>query len=74
MIKPKKKKLGGEEILLAEEVMGYNQAIDDYEKFLPSEEEIASIVHLYHYGSVFNGIDDVERDIAKAISKRIRGE
>ena len=31
--KPEKKKLGGEEILLAEEVMGYNQACDDWETY-----------------------------------------
>ena len=34
MDKPEKKEIGGEEILLAEEVIGYNQAIDDYEKYL----------------------------------------
>jgi len=34
MNKPEKKEIGGEEILLAEEVIGYNQAIDDYEKYL----------------------------------------
>ena len=55
--------------------LGYNQAIDEYEKFLPSEEEIRKMI-----------IDmDVEKrkkhpqedatfiEIAKAISERIGG-
>jgi len=63
---------------------GYNQAIDDYEKFLPSEEEIVEI--LKNKGS-YVAIDKTmqqelggfikkwsRRELAKAIHKRLGGK
>lgn len=55
-----------------------NQAIDDYEKFLPSKEEIKDII--------YNKVKDKEtkavnswyewlgKSLAKALNKRLRGE
>ena len=44
----------------------YNQALDDMDAYLPSEEEIADMIP----GS--NEDDTIQYDVAKAISKRIR--
>ena len=46
---------------------GYNQAIDEYESFLPNENEILEIVQ----ENVING--DVI-NLTKEISKRLRGK
>lgn len=51
---------------------GYNQACDDYEKFLPSEEEIRQILETPNFDISLN--DKLKEDLAKAISKRIRSE
>ena len=49
---------------------GYNWACDDYEKFLPSEEEINCIIF-----EQYPFMKEVQLVIlAKAISKRLRGE
>lgn len=59
-------------------VEGYNQAIDDYEKFLPSEEEIEKILFEYTFdiggAGCGAGYGMNVDDAAKAIHKRIRGE
>lgn len=63
----------------------HNRAIDDYENFLPSEEEIAKIIkNPPKIKMVYEGITQPllsplwlaskPNDIAKAISKRIRGD
>jgi len=49
--------------------LGYNQACDDWEKHLPSEEEIEKIIRFQCFE-----IGDISRRLAKAIHKRIRGE
>ena len=48
---------------------GYNQACDDWEGYLPSEEEIASILN----DKFIQGAKVQVGWIAKAISKRLRG-
>ena len=55
---------------------GYNQACDDYEKFLPSEEEIIEVIaNHYELFKPYPKHTLLEfKKIAKAISKRIRGE
>lgn len=47
---------------------GYNQACDDYERFLPSESEIKEIIY-----SLKNGKGELppDKNIAKAIHNRI---
>ncbi len=57
--------------------IGYNQACDEYDKFLPSEEEIAEILGQC-YTTKENQWKQVDstlmKTIVSAISKRIRGE
>jgi len=48
--------------------IGYNQAIDDYEKFLPTEDDLRLII------SEFTGFDSVKDKLSNILSKRIRGE
>jgi len=80
MKKPEKKELGiqircctGEKIGHRENdiIESYNHAIDDYEAFLPSEEEIYKIINKTTLENKGCAIKDV---VAKAISKRLRGE
>lgn len=55
---------------------GYNAACDDWEKWLPSEEEILDIIckTLYPDYSLEESIRKQFIPLAKAISQRIRGE
>uniref|UniRef100_A0A6H1ZCZ1 Uncharacterized protein n=1 Tax=viral metagenome TaxID=1070528 RepID=A0A6H1ZCZ1_9ZZZZ len=62
MKRPEKKKEEGNP-LEKFGVLHYNQACDDYEKFLPDEEEILEIFYVH-------ACDD-EETIARAISERI---
>ena len=67
MEKPKK------EIGASEVARGYNQAIDAYEKFLPTVTEIYGMIRKSPL-SEYVGIDGVElevRTLARAIAKRI---
>ena len=49
----------------------YNQAIDNYEKFLPSEEEIVDILMMQDDLRSGEEYVDFMRRLAKAIAKRI---
>lgn len=59
-------------------VNGHNQAIDDYEKFLPSEDELRTII-VKHTSEMLDNPDKYEiypttkfyNDLIEAISKRI---
>ena len=55
---------------------GYNQAVDDYEKFLPSEEEILAIVkkevHRQFMKSSVKNVWLEQGDLTKVLSKRLR--
>lgn len=44
MKKPEKKESISRDIAIVNYEMGYNQAIDDYEKWLPNKEELLSIL------------------------------
>lgn len=60
--------------------VGYNQACDDYEKYLPSEEQLLvlmlnKIPPAYHNNpDKISEFGDVFEDIAKSLSKRIGGK
>ena len=49
---------------------GYNEACDDYEKFLPTEEEIEDICKRFKVSEVLGQ----RHKLAVAIHKRIKGE
>ena len=55
---------------------GYNQACDDWEKFLPDKNEIIDIIHCYgvDMGNYLHISDEELSELIKAISERIRGE
>lgn len=53
-------------------VLGYNQACDDWEKFLPSVDELEKIID--KYGTSKLQTRTIRMLIATIISKRIRGE
>lgn len=48
---------------------GYNQACDDWEKFLPNEEEIEKIIR-----NVSSELNDYACLLSREISKRLRGK
>jgi len=78
MKKPKKKNVkskntfDGDNIDMPIEVEayneGYNQAIDDYEAFLPTKDDLRLMI------SEFTGFDGVKDKLAKILSKRIRND
>lgn len=51
---------------------GYNLACDDYEAFLPSEEEIMNLIFKNHNGNNCDNEPGWEWTLGKAISKRIK--
>ncbi len=64
-----------------ERAVGYNQACEDWEKWLPSEEEIIEILRKIPSTKIPIGLIAGKKyyymckeDIAKAISKRLRGK
>ena len=61
MKKPKKKDARGIGAWHNDNAEGYNQALDDIEKWLPSEKEIIEILRKYSY----------EKQISKAIKERL---
>ena len=68
--KPKKKKVDMTKVGISD--AHYNEAIDDYEKFLPSEEEIAKL--MWEQNQKFPRMILTMTEalvLAKAISKRI---
>ena len=78
MNKPEKKEYlynDSEELFYVK--IGYNQAIDDYEKFLPNGEEILELImkqprEISEDGDCGGYLN--EKDLAKAIAKRIGKE
>ena len=74
MKKPKKKDLKCLQVPIKSQ--GYNQACDDWEKWLPDEDEINMILDQV-IGEYIGHLEDKEglfNHIAKAISNRIRGK
>ena len=80
MIKPEKKKLNTPiktELQSHENYVkdGYNLAIDEYEKFLPSEEELLDLIIKWKDIMGFSGRKMLDKqdyiDLAKVIAKRI---
>jgi len=71
MDKPKKKRLTNDPH--NSYWLGYNQALDDWEAFLPTKKEIIEIAFKY-YSDKNMPTENVEilEGIAKAISKRLR--
>ena len=64
-------------LIQAEKDMAYNQAVCDYEKFLPSEKEIEAmagdVIESWVINSNNETIDKIADEIAKAIYRRIGG-
>lgn len=50
---------------------GYNQACDEWERFLPNSKEIEKIIKIY-CESDYKGT--IQQEIVKAISKRLKGK
>jgi len=73
MKKPEKKlfKKNKGFISLTDREFGYNQAIDDYEKYLPSGQEINNIIKVF-IAKLESGQDVSSVEMAKAIYKRIK--
>ena len=71
------KTFGGGKIL-TQKAIGYNQAIDDYEKFLPSKIELFKIIKKAtekHFKQINNDWDtEFTRVAVEAISKRLGRE
>jgi len=65
--KPTNEQVGRGAYYRLAEIEGYNQACDEWEKWLPSEEEILSMVR-----SCTNYKNN--KELAKGIHKRLRGE
>jgi len=59
------------------ETMGYNQAIDEYDKFLPNTPELLKIIDKkIDDNTVWKTVDfaGFRHDLATAISNRLRGD
>jgi hypothetical protein len=68
MNRPQKKK---EDFSLGRRDLIHNQCMDEWEKFLPDEEELLKIIWRQNKISLSNSELNI---LAKAISKRLRGE
>ncbi len=79
--RPKKKeypKKGIRGLTVDAEIDGYNQACDDHDKWLPSEEELTKIISEF---SIFGDdrtmgiyfVKEVSEELASAIHRRLRG-
>jgi len=69
--KPQKRKLEKCSTAYLQYDKGYNHACSDWEKFLPSEEEISKIIKKW-FREYWDNVDGVIKEFAKAISQRIK--
>lgn len=72
MKRPEKNKLiytGANRIIMYAKQKSYNQAIEEYEKFLPNIKELEKIIGKVYAKLGCNGVDDI--DLAKEIHKRL---